>query len=33
MINAGFASPEKLIHEFDQFETWSQICLKYLAGR
>lgn len=33
MINAGFASPEKLMHEFDQFETWSQICLKYLAGR
>ncbi len=32
MINAGFASPSELVNELDQFETWSQICLKYLAG-
>lgn len=30
MIDAGFAPPEQLVHEFDQFETWSQICLKHL---
>ncbi|MCA9036669.1 MAG: phosphoesterase [Planctomycetaceae bacterium] len=31
MINAGFATPSELVHEFDQFETWSQICLKFLT--
>lgn len=31
MINAGFASPTELVNQIDQFETWSQICLKYLA--
>ncbi len=31
MINAGFASPTELVNEIDQFESWSQICLKYLA--
>ncbi len=30
MIDAGFAPPEKLLREFDEFETWSQICLKAL---
>ncbi len=30
MINAGFAPPEELVRELDQFETWSQICLKHL---
>lgn len=32
MINAGFASPSELVREVDEFETWSQICLKYLVG-
>lgn len=32
MINAGFALPSELIHQMDEFETWSQICLRYLAG-
>ncbi len=30
MINAGFAPPEQLVSESDQFETWSQICLRHL---
>ena len=30
MINAGFAPPEQLVRELDEFETWSQICLKSL---
>jgi predicted NUDIX family phosphoesterase len=30
MINAGFAPPEQLVSELDEFETWSQICLKHL---
>jgi predicted NUDIX family phosphoesterase len=30
MINAGFAPPEQLVRELDEFETWSQICLKHL---
>ena len=30
MINAGFASPEHLLRDLDEFETWSQICLKHL---
>ena len=30
MIDAGFASPEQLVSELDEFETWSQICLKSL---
>ncbi len=33
MIHAGFASLEELYHQIDEFETWSQICLKYLAAR
>ncbi len=31
MINPGFASPSDLAHEIDQFESWSQICLRYLV--
>jgi len=31
MINAGFAPLAELIKQIDQFETWSQICLKFLA--
>ena len=30
MINAGFAPPEELVRKLDEFETWSQICLKHL---
>ena len=30
MIQAGFAPPEQLLRELDEFETWSQICLKAL---
>jgi len=30
MINAGFAQPEELVRRLDEFETWSQICLKFL---
>ena len=30
MIDAGFAPPEHLLRELDEFETWSQICLKAL---
>ncbi|WP_339910057.1 phosphoesterase [Symmachiella dynata] len=30
MLETGFASPEQLLAEIDQFETWSQICLKAL---
>lgn len=31
MINAGFAPPSQLVRQIDEFETWSQICLKYLV--
>jgi predicted NUDIX family phosphoesterase len=31
MMNAGFAPPSELVRQLDEFETWSQICLKYLA--
>ncbi len=30
MIEAGFAPPEQLLRELDEFETWSRICLKAL---
>lgn len=33
MIEAGFAQPEQLLRELDEFETWSQICLKALYGQ
>lgn len=30
MMEAGFAQPEQLLRELDEFETWSQICLEAL---
>lgn len=33
MIDAGFAPPEQLLRELDEFETWSQICLKSLFNK
>lgn len=30
MIEAGFAPPEQLVRDLDEFETWSQICLRHL---
>jgi len=30
VINTGFATPEELTTDIDQFETWSQICIKHL---
>ncbi len=30
MLETGFASPQQLLDEIDQFETWSQICLREL---
>lgn len=30
MIEAGFSSPEQLVANLDEFETWSQFCLKSL---
>ena len=30
MIDAGFAPPEQLVRGSEEFETWSQICLKAL---
>ncbi len=33
MLEAGFSSPEELLAERDQFETWSQICLDALFRR
>lgn len=32
ILETGFAQPAELLQEIDQFETWSQICLKYLFG-
>lgn len=32
MVDAGFAPLSQLVEEIDSFETWSQICLKFLAG-
>lgn len=32
MLMAGFASAEELIRDLDQFETWSQLCLRHLFG-
>ncbi len=29
----GFASIEELVAQRDEFETWSQICIDYLAGK
>ena len=33
MIDAGFSPLSELIDEIDCFETWSQICLKFLSGQ
>jgi len=32
MLLSGFASSEELIRDLDQFETWSQLCLRHLFG-
>ena len=32
ILEAGFAQPAELLQVLDQFETWSQICLKHLFG-
>jgi predicted NUDIX family phosphoesterase len=32
MVDAGFAPLSQLVDEIDSFETWSQICLKFLTG-
>jgi predicted NUDIX family phosphoesterase len=32
MLMAGFASTDVLIRDLDQFETWSQLCLRHLFG-
>ena len=32
MVDAGFAPLSQLVAEIDSFETWSQICLKFLTG-
>lgn len=32
MLEAGFAPAENLVAEVDQFETWSQLCLRHLFG-
>lgn len=30
MLETGFSTPEELLENIDQFETWSQICLREL---
>lgn len=32
ILETGFAQPAELIQSIDQFETWSQICLRHLFG-
>ena len=32
ILETGFADPAELIQAADEFETWSQICLKHLFG-
>lgn len=32
ILNTGFARPAELVTQLDEFETWSQICLKHLTG-
>lgn len=32
MLQTGFAPSEELIQDLDQFETWSQLCLRHLFG-
>ncbi len=33
LVDAGFRPLSQLISELDQFETWSQICLRWLGGQ
>src|SRR5262245_13550894 len=30
MLQTGFAPTEELVRDLDEFETWSQLCLRYL---
>jgi len=32
ILDAGFVEPSELLASLDQFETWSQICLRHLFG-
>lgn len=32
ILETGFSQPSELVREIEQFETWSQICLKSLFG-
>jgi len=32
ILETGFSQPAELLQVLDQFETWSQICLKHLFG-
>jgi predicted NUDIX family phosphoesterase len=32
IIETGFANSSELIQAVDEFETWSQICIKHLFG-
>lgn len=33
ILETGFADPLELVRDLADFETWSQICLKYLIGQ
>jgi predicted NUDIX family phosphoesterase len=33
IIESGFDSPEELTPHIDQFESWSQICLRHLFAK
>jgi predicted NUDIX family phosphoesterase len=33
ILDAGFRSPRELLDQIDQFESWSQICLRALFGQ
>ena len=33
MLQSGFAPAEELVRDLDQFETWSQLCLKHLFAQ
>lgn len=33
MLETGFASPEELLRDLDQFETWSQLCMTHLFAK
>lgn len=32
MLQTGFAPADELLQDIDQFETWSQLCLRHLFG-